>query len=141
MAVTTKTLTPTNQTVTLPDMTERPDASVLVTDISREVDAINALNSTISNKIKLLGNTPASKDYTIDGSSRLIMFAIGTNDQRAAVVSVFSNASGAISIAEIGGNNHTAISFSSSANNKITVTNSSGSGIPLYALVFEGGIS
>ena len=48
MATTTKTLTPTNQTITLPDMTERPNASVLVDGISKEADAINALNSKIS---------------------------------------------------------------------------------------------
>ena len=44
MATTTKTLTPTNQTVTLPDMTERPNASVLVDGIGKEADAINALS-------------------------------------------------------------------------------------------------
>ena len=49
MATTTKTLTPTNQTVTLPDMTERPNASVLVDGISKEADAINALNSKVTN--------------------------------------------------------------------------------------------
>lgn len=45
MATSTKTLTPTNQTVTLPDMTERPNASVLVDGIGKEADAINALDS------------------------------------------------------------------------------------------------
>ena len=42
MATTTKTLTPTNQTITLPDMTERPNASVLVDGIGKEADAIEA---------------------------------------------------------------------------------------------------
>ena len=50
MATTTKTLTPTNQTVTLPDMTERPNASVLVDGIGKEADAINALSEQITNK-------------------------------------------------------------------------------------------
>ena len=44
MATTTKTLGPTNQTVTLPDMTEKPNASVLVDGIGKEADAINVLN-------------------------------------------------------------------------------------------------
>jgi len=47
MATTTKTLTPTNQTITLPDMTERPDASVLVDGIGKDADAINALSNQI----------------------------------------------------------------------------------------------
>jgi len=48
MATTTKTLTPTNQTITLPDMTERPDASVLVDGIGKDADAINALSDQIA---------------------------------------------------------------------------------------------
>ena len=48
MATTTKTLAPTNQTITIPDMTERPNASVLTDAISKEADAINALNSNIA---------------------------------------------------------------------------------------------
>ena len=49
MATTTKTLTPTNQTITLPDMTERPNASVLVDGIGKDADAINALSEQIAN--------------------------------------------------------------------------------------------
>jgi len=48
MATTTKTLTPTNQTITLPDMTERPDANVLVDGIGKDADAINALSDQMS---------------------------------------------------------------------------------------------
>lgn len=54
MATTTKTLTPTNQTITLPDMTERPNASVLVDGIGKDADAINALSEQIANKIKFM---------------------------------------------------------------------------------------
>ena len=50
MATTTKTLTPTNQTITLPDMTERPNASVLVDGIGKDADAINALSEQIVSK-------------------------------------------------------------------------------------------
>ena len=45
MATSTKTLTPTNQTITIPDMTERPNVSLLTDGIGKEADAINALNS------------------------------------------------------------------------------------------------
>ena len=60
MATTTKTLTPTNQTITLPDMTERPDASVLVDGIGKDADAINALSDQI-----------ASKSYSFANSKRI----------------------------------------------------------------------
>lgn len=49
MATTTKTLTPTNQTITLPDMTERPNASILVDGIGKDADAINALSDQMAN--------------------------------------------------------------------------------------------
>jgi hypothetical protein len=47
MAVSTKTLTPTGQVVSIPDMTEKPNASVLTDGIGKEADAINALDSKI----------------------------------------------------------------------------------------------
>ena len=62
MATTTKTLTPTNQTITLPDMTERPNASVLVDGIGKDADAINALSEQIANLI-------TSSDATISNTS------------------------------------------------------------------------
>lgn len=48
MATTTKTLTPTNQQITLPDMTERPNNSTQVDSIGKLADAVNALNSNFS---------------------------------------------------------------------------------------------
>jgi len=62
MATTTKTLTPTNQTITLPDMTERPNASVLVDGIGKDADAINALSEQIANFI-VSGNCPYESNW------------------------------------------------------------------------------
>ena len=62
MATTTKTLTPTNQTITLPDMTERPNASVLVDGIGKDADAINALSEHIGNQ------TLTTTAQTLDGA-------------------------------------------------------------------------
>ena len=42
---TSKTLTPTNETIQIPAMTDAPDASVFSNCIDKEADAINALNS------------------------------------------------------------------------------------------------
>ncbi len=51
MATSTKTLNPTNQTITIPDMTERPNVSLLTDGIGKEADAINALNSNNSTEV------------------------------------------------------------------------------------------
>ena len=45
---TSKTLTPTNVTISIPAMTDSPDASVFSNCVDKEADAINSLNSNIS---------------------------------------------------------------------------------------------
>lgn len=45
---TSKTLTPTNETIQIPAMTDAPDASVFSNCIDKEADAINALNSKLA---------------------------------------------------------------------------------------------
>ena len=46
---TSKTLTPTNVTIQIPDFTDRPDQRVTNNCIDKEADAINALNSNVAN--------------------------------------------------------------------------------------------
>ena len=46
---TSKTLAPTNVTISIPAMTDSPNASVLSNCIDKEADAINALNSQMAN--------------------------------------------------------------------------------------------
>lgn len=45
---TSKTLAPTNVTISIPAMTDAPDASVFSNCVDKEADAINALNSKIA---------------------------------------------------------------------------------------------
>lgn len=45
---TSKTLAPTNVTISIPAMTDAPDASVFSNCVDKEADAINALNSQIA---------------------------------------------------------------------------------------------
>ena len=52
---TSKTLAPTNVTISIPAMADAPDASVFSNCVDKEADAINALNSHLS---------PISDDYT-----------------------------------------------------------------------------
>lgn len=47
---TSKTLAPTNVTISIPAMTDQPDASVFSNCVDKEADAINALNSKLSAK-------------------------------------------------------------------------------------------
>lgn len=53
-----KTLTPTNVTISIPAMTDVPDASVFSNCVDKEADAINALNSNL--------NTVSSSTVTIN---------------------------------------------------------------------------
>jgi hypothetical protein len=83
MATTTKTLTPTNQTITLPDMTERPDASVLVDGIGKDADAINALSDQIANKttpealtVVLANNTSTLNRYHAQRIGKMVWFSV-----------------------------------------------------------------
>ena len=48
---TSKTLAPTNVTISIPAMTDAPNASVLSNCIDKEADAINTLNSQLASKI------------------------------------------------------------------------------------------
>ena len=49
---TSKTLAPTNVTISIPAMTDQPDASVFSNCVDKEADAINALNSQMTNYLK-----------------------------------------------------------------------------------------
>ena len=47
---TSKTLAPTNVTISIPAMTDQPDASVFSNCVDKEADAINALNSQLTSQ-------------------------------------------------------------------------------------------
>lgn len=143
MAVTTKTLTPTNQTVTLPDMTERPDASVLVTDISREADAINAIASQIGDLgMTYLGQIPTTGGtFTVGNNSRIMLVSFFNNTNGVCLMHVYSSSGGAVSIFDYTSKSHTMLTFSSSGNNNLTIANGGSYPIPMFALVFAGSIS
>lgn len=65
---TSKTLTPTNVTIQIPEFTDRPDQRVTNDCIDKEADAINALNS----KITTL-NTSTVKRFLINGYKKLLI--------------------------------------------------------------------
>lgn len=53
---TSKTLAPTNVTISIPAMTDAPNASVISNCLDKEADAINALNSQLANGIVKCGS-------------------------------------------------------------------------------------
>lgn len=60
---TSKTLAPTNVTISIPAMTDAPDASVFSNCVDKEADAINALNSHF---------VTTSASGTTDGNGHLV---------------------------------------------------------------------
>lgn len=68
---TTKTLTPTNQAITLAAFTEKPDNRTNVTNDDKLADAVNALNSNISTCMRkfLIGQVTSSTSFTLSVSS------------------------------------------------------------------------
>lgn len=68
---TNKTLAPTNVTIAIPAMSDKPDASVFSNCVDKEADAINALNSNISTCMRkfLIGQVTSSTSFTLSVSS------------------------------------------------------------------------
>ena len=68
---TSKTLTPTNVTISIPAMTDQPNASVFANCVDKEADAINALNSKFVKKLDSfsLGSIPIGEDATVSAAS------------------------------------------------------------------------
>lgn len=69
---TSKTLAPTNVTISIPAMTDQPDASVFSNCVDKEADAINALNSNKQNKVQtanVSGTTDSTGDINVQLSA------------------------------------------------------------------------
>ena len=86
---TSKTLTPTNETISIPAMTDQPDASVFSNCIDKEADAINTLNSQLTTKAKGVyqswGKTLTSNAFHIgilivNHNAAYIVWFAGTTD-------------------------------------------------------------
>lgn len=72
---TTKTLTPTNQAITLAAFTEKPDNRTNVTNDDKLADAVNALNSNIADISHL-------HQYVKTSTSQASSFTFETSDDR-----------------------------------------------------------
>lgn len=78
---TSKTLTPTNVTISIPAMTDQPNASVLANCADKEADAINALNSQIARtNVGVTLNATGNQYFThsaTHGNKRTGVYSVG----------------------------------------------------------------
>ena len=71
---TTKTLTPTNQAITLAAFTEKPDNRTNVTNDDKLADAVNALNSNIKTVEYTIPNDVDNHDYDLPTGMNIAIF-------------------------------------------------------------------
>ena len=79
---TSKTLAPTNVTISIPAMTDQPNASVLANCADKEADAINALNSQIDSKIGVIDSVTiaggGNTSFTLPSDGVYLMAGYGS---------------------------------------------------------------
>ena len=140
MAATTKTLTPTNQTISIPAFTDKPDNRLQTDSTSKLADAVNALNSNKANKgvIRLASNSSVS--ITVDNYDTAMIIFLATNNTNTALY-VFSNGY----LAPVKSAENVTVTLSSNYKT-ITITNDTGTAfhvgcisagyLPVFSYVF-----
>ena len=84
----------------------------------------------------------SSKTYDISNISRIQLTTFSSQEALQTMLNLVSNSSGVITITDYNASNHAKISFNSSVNNKLTVTNSdTSSSANMYALIYQGSFS
>jgi len=98
---TSKTLTPTNETISIPAMTDQPDASVFSNCVDKEADAINALNSQLTSVssgslhdivktgVYFLTSAVTDKPVMESGYGGTYQVAVGGNAQNPVIAGTF----------------------------------------------------
>ena len=74
---TSKTLAPTNVTISIPAMTDQPNASVLANCADKEADAINALNSQKATLVQKTIEAGSSVSITFSAYATYAIFFCG----------------------------------------------------------------
>ena len=137
---TSKTLSPTNETISIPAMSDQPDAAVFSNCIDKEADAINALNSQIGN-LKFFATSVASngsKTLTIANDTRAIIYTVGGSQNVMDCISINSTSGGVVAYKSMNAPSGQTVSTSTNA---LTITNTNAVGTGIYVLVFTGSIS
>ena len=87
---TSKTLAPTNVTISIPAMTDAPNASVISNCLDKEADAINALNSQSAKKAEKRLAAGESAAFTFSNYQTAALIFCAAGDTNAALY-IFSN--------------------------------------------------
>lgn len=125
---TNKTLSPTNVTIAIPAMSDKPDASVFSNCIDKTADAVNTLNS---NKANInVYNLDSNATVYINHTSGVFVFS----DRGG----MWTEGSASRSLTEIAASS--SITVTRVSKNKLQVTSSSGYATAIYA-ISDGTIS
>ena len=126
-----KTLTPTNETIQIPAMTDAPDASVFSNCIDKEADAINALNSKLVYGFNDLHKRVAwGTTLNVEHSTANPLWLVGINAQELYLV---ANQTGGMTFNKIFGATTTA-TITRESTTQFTVTRDSNASIYAIAL-------
>ena len=139
---TTKTIQPTGTTITMPAMTDKPDASVFSTDVERITDAVNALDSKINTKVTgtLKSVTySTSTTFTIENGSRVIAVTSAAPTSTHGVYIIAASTSGDVSITAV--HEASVLTVSSPEKNKVTFANSFVASISVMFMILVGSIT
>lgn len=125
-----KTLTPTNVTISIPAMTDRPDASVFSNCVDKEADAINTLKTTGDSHDAIVGkDTKGTKSsslehtFTFPNSSRAILIVTGNGSvERFWIGYIYCTASGGVRIQEINAGGRATASVPDNTTNQLMIT-------------------
>ncbi len=138
---TSKTLTPTNVTISIPEMTDSPDASVFSNCVDKEADAINTLNSKIGSFKLVETNVAGGSNITISttNNTRLMINTIGAAQNLNSLTNIRSDGQGYISVWTLvtGAN----ISVEAVGNNSFKITNASTVNANIFIFILSGSAS
>ena len=137
---TSKTLTPTGVTISIPEFTDQPDQRVNSNCIDKEADAINRLDTNMAG-VTFLTKTVAgngSVDISIANSKRCVVFVNGTQTSTQGMCIAGATSGGVIRKTEL--NSMTGITFTTDTNT-LTVTNGTSYSAYLIIMTETGEIS
>lgn len=133
---TSKTLKPTNETISIPAMTDRPNQSVNSNCIDKLADNVNKLYDRVYSKL-LDSGSAAAHTVTIPNSFRGMLIGTTSSINRCFAVLVVTYASGAVFVQEISKGSE--VTFDTNTNGKLVIsTTSSGT---LELMVFAKSMS
>ena len=132
---TSKTLTPTNVTISIPAFTDKPDQRLTTNCIDKEADAINALETRIDTfpyQKLITSGSLSSRTFSVPNSFRGLIVGISGYSNRHFASILISSSGGAVTETDVYKGSD--VTINTSTNNKLTVSHSAATGMAI--LVF-----